>query len=357
MAILIRRGDYNYFDIAKMLPGEFALVTTNDPNSEDGTAVYICVKTGSAKRLATYEDMLENIDQAAKGERGSRWYTGTAISGTSLTPTSYNTGINDALKDDYYLNTEKGRVYVCTEGGSYAVAKWKYVTSIMGPSGTGGGNDFNENTAVEFEPTLLNRQNVKSGDSLVDLFKKVYIYFAGLRNVAFSGEYDDLTGRPNLKTVATSGKYDDLTGKPNLKTVATSGSYNDLTDKPTISDLQGDSGWKSIKTSGSYQGVAAHMPQCRKIGNIVEVSGAIRNTANQIAGSTSEVTLGTLPSTAYYPSKMVVSSGTTSLENICQVRVNTNGTITASRASEPGSAGYTSIPANTAIFFHVMYFV
>lgn len=339
MAILIRRGDYNYFDIAKMLPGEFALVTTNDPNSEDGTAVYICIKTGSAKRLATYEDMLENIDQAAKGERGSRWYTGTAISGTSLTPTSYNTGINDALKDDYYLNTENGRVYVCTEGGSYAVAKWKYVTSIMGPSGTGSGNDFNENTAVEFEPSLLNRQNVQSGDSLVDLFKKVYIYFAGLKNVAFSGGYDDLTGKPNLKTVATSG------------------SYNDLTDKPTISDLQEDSGWESINTSGNYQGVVAHMPQCRKIGNIVEVSGAIRNTASQIAGSTSEVTLGTLPSTAYYPSKMVVGSGTTSTESICQIRVNTDGTVTASRASEPGSSGYTSIPANTAIFFHVMYFV
>ncbi len=31
-----------------------------------------------------------------------------------------------------------------------------------------------------------------------------------------------------------SGDYNDLTNKPDLKTVATSGSYNDLTDKPTI---------------------------------------------------------------------------------------------------------------------------
>ena len=123
------------------------------------------------------------------------------------------------------------------------------------------------------------------------------------------------------------------------------------------SPLLEDSGWQAINTTGKYQGVSAHMPQCRKIGNMVEVSGAIRNTTNQIAGSTSEVTLGTLPSADYYPSKMVVGSGTTATENICQIRVNTNGTITASRASEPGSAGYTSIPANTAIFFHEVFLV
>lgn len=75
----------------------------------------------------------------------------------------------------------------------------------------------------------------------------------------FSGDYNDLTNKPNLATVATSGDYNDLTNKPiitapvnadwdesdssdlayilnkpALATVATSGSYNDLTDKPEI---------------------------------------------------------------------------------------------------------------------------
>lgn len=123
------------------------------------------------------------------------------------------------------------------------------------------------------------------------------------------------------------------------------------------SPLLYDSGWQAINTSVNYEGVAALMPRCRKIGNVVEVSGAIRNTANQIAGSTTESTLGTLPSADYYPSKMVVGGGTTAKENICQIRVNTNGTITASRASKPGTAGYTPIPANTAVFFHEVFFV
>ena len=57
-----------------------------------------------------------------------------------------------------------------------------------------------------------------------------------LSTVAKTGNYNDLTGKPNLHTVATSGNYNDLTGKPNLHTVATSGNYNDLKDKPNISD-------------------------------------------------------------------------------------------------------------------------
>lgn len=57
-----------------------------------------------------------------------------------------------------------------------------------------------------------------------------------LKPVATTGNYNDLEDKPALKPVATSGSYDDLTSRPNLHTVATSGSYNDLKDKPNISD-------------------------------------------------------------------------------------------------------------------------
>lgn len=77
-----------------------------------------------------------------------------------------------------------------------------------------------------------------------------------LATVATSGDYDDLTNKPNLSnfvtssdlqtelqnyvessdlaTVATSGDYYDLIGTPTLATVATSGDYDDLIDKPVI---------------------------------------------------------------------------------------------------------------------------
>ena len=60
-----------------------------------------------------------------------------------------------------------------------------------------------------------------------------------LSTVATSGDYDDLTNKPEL----FSGDYDDLTNKPELF----SGDYDDLTNKPTIpsktSDLTNDSGF------------------------------------------------------------------------------------------------------------------
>lgn len=49
-------------------------------------------------------------------------------------------------------------------------------------------------------------------------------------------ETEKANARANIGAGASgfSGDYNDLTNKPDLKAVATSGSYNDLTDKPTI---------------------------------------------------------------------------------------------------------------------------
>ena len=114
----------------------------------------------------------------------------------------------------------------------------------------------------------------------------------------FSGNYNDLTNKPNLATVATSGNYNDLINKPTIPTVpmnvsgfnndagyitaaqvpaqvnadwnATtgaaqilnkptlfSGSYNDLTNKPTLfsgnyNDLTNKPNFATVATSGSY---------------------------------------------------------------------------------------------------------
>ena len=51
-----------------------------------------------------------------------------------------------------------------------------------------------------------------------------------LAEVAYSGEYDDLRGRPAL----FDGQYDSLAGVPDLATVALSGDYEDLVNRPTL---------------------------------------------------------------------------------------------------------------------------
>ena len=75
----------------------------------------------------------------ATGQRGSRWTSGTAITGTSTTATIFsNTGITDALVNDFYLNTSTGYVYRCTVAGTASIAKWVYTGSIKGATGAKG---------------------------------------------------------------------------------------------------------------------------------------------------------------------------------------------------------------------------
>lgn len=76
----------------------------------------------------------------ASGSEGNKWYSGTAISGKSTTPTVYPTGIANALEGDMYLNKSEGAIYQCTFGGADTVAKWAYVMTLAG--GGGGASDY-----------------------------------------------------------------------------------------------------------------------------------------------------------------------------------------------------------------------
>lgn len=65
MPINNRRGPYDKFDPQKLTPGEWAVVTSGDPHSADGKSVYMCFSAGDVKRMATYEDMVENVQKSA----------------------------------------------------------------------------------------------------------------------------------------------------------------------------------------------------------------------------------------------------------------------------------------------------
>ena len=80
--------------------------------------------------------------QGVQGVRGITAYQGSAITGTSTTPTAYATGIASALASDLYLytgsdNANIGNVYTCTQGGDASTALWAYVTNWRGAPGTG----------------------------------------------------------------------------------------------------------------------------------------------------------------------------------------------------------------------------
>ena len=56
-----RRGDYAYYDPTRVLPGELVVVQGNDPNSDDGKAIYICTVAGDVRRLITESDLESEV--------------------------------------------------------------------------------------------------------------------------------------------------------------------------------------------------------------------------------------------------------------------------------------------------------
>ena len=59
-----RRGQYVDFDPSKLLPGEFAIVQTGDPNTADGKAIYIGVTAGNVKQIATLDELQSEVETA-----------------------------------------------------------------------------------------------------------------------------------------------------------------------------------------------------------------------------------------------------------------------------------------------------
>lgn len=57
-----RRGNYVDFDPQKMKPAELAVVQSGDPISSDGKGVYVGIQAGDVKRLATMDDMTDEIN-------------------------------------------------------------------------------------------------------------------------------------------------------------------------------------------------------------------------------------------------------------------------------------------------------
>lgn len=61
MAIRIRRGLYDDFDSTKMLPGEWAVAIDSDTSKQ---VVWMCFAPGVVKRMGTYEDFKQQIEEA-----------------------------------------------------------------------------------------------------------------------------------------------------------------------------------------------------------------------------------------------------------------------------------------------------
>ena len=185
MAIKNRRGPYNKFDPTKLLPGEWAVVLSGDPHASDGLACYMCFAPGTVKRMATYEDMVDNI-AASSGEvvaaevdrqcKAAIQACQTAASNARSAASAANTAAGNANTAVSKANTAANSANTAATAANEAAQAAQNV--IQG--------DLSSNT-VTFT-TASARTNILSGESLAVMFGKIKKWLSSLKNAAFSDE-------------------------------------------------------------------------------------------------------------------------------------------------------------------------
>ena len=124
-------------------------------------------------------------EQGASGVRGSKWYTGSALTGTVTYPTIFpNSGITDALIYDHYINTDMnnynfGNIYVCTRSGNPSVAQWNYEGNIKGAQGSQGERGPQGPTGLtgskgdKGDPGLTDKEKQELDETIKDLIDRI----------------------------------------------------------------------------------------------------------------------------------------------------------------------------------------
>lgn len=179
MAIKNRRGEYANFDPDKMLQGEWGITTSGDPNSADGKSVYMCFAAGNVKRMATYDDMVENIDRAT--EEVQERLTQEVREATA----EANSTIQKATQATQSANTAADRANDAAEAAE---------SYVLG--------DISGKT-VTFE-MAVQRANIQSNDSLAVAFGKLAKFCADLDDHAFSAPVPNLLSDDSTKSLAAS---------------------------------------------------------------------------------------------------------------------------------------------------------
>lgn len=228
MAIQSRRGPYSNFDPDKLIPGEWATVLSGDPNASDGKSIYHCFSAGNVKRMATYEDMEDNINKATDNIRNEFLEDiNNATQSASAAATSANHAAQLAQQAAEDAQEVTNAIEGAVEGTIINDQMPSEVTTFsgehikntyLGKSGDG------SNLTITFEQATQ-RANIQSGDSLAVAFGKLAKFCADLDNHAFSAPVNNLTGTdPSLPLAATQGKV--LSDNINLVEKAVKGFFS-----------------------------------------------------------------------------------------------------------------------------------
>ena len=181
MAIQHRHGEFKDFDSNKMVTAELAVVTSGDPASPTGRTLYICFAPGIVKRIVSYEDFENELQNAT--EEIQQAFT-----------QEIRTAIENSIVATNAANEAKEAADLAAEAARKAAeAAGAYVLG-----------DISEKT-VKFTEAE-GRENINTGESTATMFGKIKKWFADLKNIAFTGNYSDLLNVPEIVNNRTTTK-------------------------------------------------------------------------------------------------------------------------------------------------------
>lgn len=185
--------------------------------------------------------------------------------GTDDRATTYKDFIGTMNPADIPLDNNGRAVVIADSEKEYRVEVYSASGAMLWtqhpvfPQGGGGSEydgDVSDATAT-FTKDDGDTSEMSSGSTLKVLFTKISKFFAGLKRVAFTGSYNDLSDRPSVPAAQVQSDWnqtnsqdvDFIKNKPSLASVATSGNYADLNNKPTIPNPQVQSDWSQSNSN------------------------------------------------------------------------------------------------------------
>lgn len=189
MAIQCRHGKYSDFNPDKLVTAEWATVTSGDPNTKDGKASYHCFSPGDVKRMATYDDMKADIDNATADVQKA------FSEGMTEATNAANEAAKIATEAKEAAETATSEASAAAQAANEAAEKAE--AAVLG--------DVSDKT-VTFETAGV-VENIESGESLAILFGKIRKVLLEVRDGAFSEVSEDLTvDSPGFVLDARAGK-------------------------------------------------------------------------------------------------------------------------------------------------------
>ncbi len=239
MALQNRYGEFKDFDPNKMVTAELAVVVSGDPASPTGRTMYVCFAPGVVKRITTYEDFENELQNATEEIR--KEFT-----------EDIQTAIENSIAATTAANAAKEAADRAAEAANAAAeAAGAYVLG-----------DISEKT-VTFE-TAAQRAGIESGDSLSVAFGKLAKFCTDLDQHAFNPLANNLTtntegyGIDARQGPVIDKKISDVkteVSELNTKIARFDESCNIITSNPLVAETVGTYTQRTISGLSNYKRV------------------------------------------------------------------------------------------------------